>query len=331
MLEWTGERFVPWADAPAVAYEHLHRYYWLAQFVGGRRVLDLASGEGYGSNLLAQHAASVVGIDNDAEAVRNAAGKYARANLSFVRASIAKVPISSTSVFDIIACFEAIEHIDQHDEFLAEAGRLLSQEGLFVVSTPNKDVYSRARGEQNPFHVKELSFAELDALLTRYFPHVEYLGQRVLHASSLWPLPGGGPAGRELVIRKSGAEFTCIPAAERSAEYFVAVASRQPIPQLSSSILIDDSNELGRVYADAIAWKDEKLREMAEQVSWLQKEQLKISVLERERRTLQEHLAHANEQLEETLREFEKIRQSRGWKMILRTRRLLNYFRWRTP
>ena len=52
MLDWTGERFVPWAKEAAVAYEHLHRYLWSSNFIEDKRVLDLASGEGYGGEIL---------------------------------------------------------------------------------------------------------------------------------------------------------------------------------------------------------------------------------------------------------------------------------------
>src|SRR5438034_11094846 len=65
MLEWTGERYVPWMEGAEIGYEHLHRYAFATQFVRNKRVLDLASGEGYGSNLLAKTAKQVVGVDID--------------------------------------------------------------------------------------------------------------------------------------------------------------------------------------------------------------------------------------------------------------------------
>src|SRR5688572_21943462 len=162
MLDWTGERFVPWVDEAAVAYEHLHRYFWVSGFVQGKRVLDLASGEGYGSNLLARTADFVVGIDIDAGAIRHASEKYTASNLQFLQASITEVPIAEPHSFDVIVCFEAIEHIEAHQALLAEVKRLLKKEGLFVVSTPNKSVYNEHSEEHNPYHVKELSFDEFN-------------------------------------------------------------------------------------------------------------------------------------------------------------------------
>ncbi len=91
MLEWTGERFLPWRKDPALAYEHLHRYPFAAQLAAGKAVLDLASGEGYGSNLLAQTAFSVVGLDIDRVAVEHAHLRYVRENLQFITASVTEI------------------------------------------------------------------------------------------------------------------------------------------------------------------------------------------------------------------------------------------------
>src|SRR3954463_13039175 len=83
LIDWTGERCVPWAPDVQVVYEHLHRYLWAAQLVGGWRVLDLGSGEGFGSALLAETAASVVGLDVDRRTVEHAQLNWAGDNVSF--------------------------------------------------------------------------------------------------------------------------------------------------------------------------------------------------------------------------------------------------------
>ena len=183
MLEWTGERYVPWMDGAEIGYEHLHRYAFATQFVRNKRVLDLASGEGYGSNLLAKTAKQVVGIDIDEQAVRHAANKYIKPNLEFKAGSILEIPIKSDGVFDVIVCFEAIEHVDDHHKLLSEARRLLTPNGLFLVSTPNKTLYTDEPHFSNPFHVHELYFDEFKALLEKYFRQVKFLGQRI-HCTS---------------------------------------------------------------------------------------------------------------------------------------------------
>ena len=60
-LTFTGERFVPGIEGEIV-YEHVHRYAFARRYAAGRRVLDVACGEGYGSAILAETAASVTGV-----------------------------------------------------------------------------------------------------------------------------------------------------------------------------------------------------------------------------------------------------------------------------
>ena len=60
MIEFTGERFVP-TEHGVIRQEHLHRYAWCLSMVQGKDVLDVASGEGYGSAMLASRARSVRG------------------------------------------------------------------------------------------------------------------------------------------------------------------------------------------------------------------------------------------------------------------------------
>jgi len=187
MLEWTGERFLPWIKDASIAYEHLHRYAFAAGLVHGKRVLDLASGEGYGANLLARTAAQVVGIEIDDTVVKHATAKYGSANIQFLQGSISKIPINENQSFDAIVCFEAIEHVEEHDEMLAEVKRLLKPAGLFIVSTPNKAIYHDESHDDNPFHVKELSIEEFEGLLTAHFKYVRYFGQRIHADSSIWP------------------------------------------------------------------------------------------------------------------------------------------------
>ena len=169
MLEWTGERYLPWLDDPSIGYEHLHRYAYATQFAANKKVLDLACGEGYGSRLLARSAESVVGIDIDEDAIRHASNKYIKSNLKFKKGSITDIPIEGRAIFDVIVCFEAIEHIEDHEKLLKEVKRLLTPDGLLVVSTPNKWAYSDEPKYENPFHVHELYLDEFTELFREIF------------------------------------------------------------------------------------------------------------------------------------------------------------------
>ena len=191
LLEWTGERYLPWLEEASIGYEHLHRYAYATQFVQNKRVLDLACGEGYGSYLLAKTAKSVVGIDIDNNTIKHARNKYIKQNLEFKVGSITEVPIDGESLFDVAVCFEALEHIEDHQKLLSEVKRLLTPDGVFIVSTPNKTVYSDEPQFNNPFHVHELYFDEFRELFEKYFKNVKFLGQRIYCNSNIWPVFAG--------------------------------------------------------------------------------------------------------------------------------------------
>jgi SAM-dependent methyltransferase len=186
-LEWTGERHIPGAGGATISYEHVHRYLLAQSLAHGRRVLDLASGEGYGVDLLGRRAATVVGLEIDVKTVAHASRKYQRSNLAFLRGDIRNVPTRSNA-FDLVVCFEAIEHVTRPELALAEARRVLRDDGLLVMSTPERKQYSDSRGYHNEFHEHEFYEDEFLAFLQDVFPHVELYGQRLIGASALWPL-----------------------------------------------------------------------------------------------------------------------------------------------
>jgi SAM-dependent methyltransferase/glycosyltransferase involved in cell wall biosynthesis len=191
MLKFTGERYLPEVDGQ-IELEHLHRYLLAARLVRGKAVLDIASGEGYGSDLLAKHAATVVGVDVSPETVEHARSRYsASPNLRFLVGDCSDIPLGD-SVFDVVVSFETIEHHDKHEEMLKEVRRVLKPNGLLLISSPDRYNYSRATGYKNEFHVKELYRHEFEGLLSRHFKHVTMLGQRVAYGSFILPESKGG-------------------------------------------------------------------------------------------------------------------------------------------
>jgi SAM-dependent methyltransferase len=261
MLEWTGERFLPWLDQSLIAYEHLHRYAYAATFAKGKRVLDLASGEGYGSKMMSDAgASSVAGIDIDHKAVEHAQSRYGSPNVQFLKGSISDIPIPDDHCFDVIVCFEAIEHIQDHDQLLQEVKRLLTPDGLFIVSTPNKLTYHDEAREENPFHLKELYFEEFQKLLTTHFRNVSFLGQRAHPSSSIWPIGAVNVSGiEEVVIRRGELEFELISNDKRVPLYFIALATNSTPIRQAGSVLIDESDGLLRENTRAVEWRDETI------------------------------------------------------------------------
>jgi GT2 family glycosyltransferase/2-polyprenyl-3-methyl-5-hydroxy-6-metoxy-1,4-benzoquinol methylase/glycosyltransferase involved in cell wall biosynthesis len=185
-LEWTGERYVPQVRG-SIALEHLHRYAMASEFVQEKHVLDVACGEGYGSDMLARTAASVIGVDIDEKTITHAQKKYRRDNLCFKQGSCTKLPLSDNSI-DIVVSFETIEHIAEHEKMLSEIKRILKPGGLLIISTPDKYEYTEAPHYHNQFHVKELYSDEFHKILEKYFKNLKILGQRVLYGSGIFEI-----------------------------------------------------------------------------------------------------------------------------------------------
>lgn len=168
---------------------HVQRYAYASTFATGKRVLDCASGEGYGAELLSRHAAECVGVDIDAAAVAEASVRYSsRPNLAFLEGSITNLPFADGS-FGLITCFETIEHIGEADQVcaIAELRRVLVPGGILLLSTPDRLV-SEQRGYHNRFHLRELSVADVEALVEPHFRFKTALAQELNMMSALSPL-----------------------------------------------------------------------------------------------------------------------------------------------
>jgi ubiquinone/menaquinone biosynthesis C-methylase UbiE len=278
LLSWTGERYLPWWKDPVTAYEHWHRYAYTAQFVSGKNVLDLASGEGYGSASLAATARRVIALDIDENAVQHARLKYQNSNLHFIVGSIMEMPLFKIG-FDVIVCFEAIEHIPDPEKLLAGVKRLLVPGGIFLVSTPNKPEYKKTE-PSNPFHIKELNFEEFQGMLAQNFKRTQFLGQRVYCNSSLWTIAHktSGMISEYLLDRNKD-EFVLAGADGRVPLYFVGIASdAEEFPNVTGSVLADSSNSLLKEAAriqdetaadaqslkEALDWREKQLQQMQE-------------------------------------------------------------------
>ena len=181
-LHLTGERTLP--DVPEENYwfrRHLAVYEWIGARVHGRRVVDLACGEGYGTAVLGRAAATVVGVDANPEAYEHARLKYTRGNVSFERDMIE----TWTGDVDCVVLLQTIEHVHDPDAVLARLRDLVRPRGVVYVSTPN--VLTLApKGEPrsgNPWHRREYRPAEFRALCERHYGAVDLLG--LFHARKL--------------------------------------------------------------------------------------------------------------------------------------------------
>jgi SAM-dependent methyltransferase len=183
-LALTGERTLP--DVPEENYwyqRHLIVYEWIRARVGGRRVVDMACGEGYGSEVLARTAVSVVGVDANPEAHEHARLRYTGPNLRFARDLIQ----TFVEPCDAVVFLQTIEHVQDPDEVLEHFKRLLSAapSGVLYMSTPNLLTLAPPGAEksENPWHIKEYRQEEYRALCEAHFSEVELYG--LFHAGKL--------------------------------------------------------------------------------------------------------------------------------------------------
>jgi SAM-dependent methyltransferase len=178
-LELTGERTLP--DVPEENYwyrRHLAVYEWIAEQVRGLRVADLASGEGYGSSVLARTASDVIGVDANPDAYEHARLRYPRPNLRFERGLVEEF----REPRDAIVFLQTIEHIHEPGRLL---GTIAETAPVAYISTPNRLTLAPAGAEKsdNPWHLREYTAAEYRALLEPSFAEVRLLG--LFHARKL--------------------------------------------------------------------------------------------------------------------------------------------------
>ena len=230
MVEFTGERVIPGQVNDDLWSEHVARYAFARRYAHGKRVLDAGCGTGYGSAELAQSAAEVTGVDIAADAIEYASANYPIAGLRFLESSCTAVPFPPES-FDLVVAFEVIEHLTDYRAFLDECARLLTREGLFIVSSPNKRYYAETRAATgpNPFHEHEFEAEEFVRELERVFPNVRLLLQNRVESFAFHPAVSFWPAEARIDGGGGSAE---------DAHFFIALCSRGQLPEPKSFVYV---------------------------------------------------------------------------------------------
>lgn len=181
--KFTGERLLTSVYNDNTV-KHLHRYAIALDLIKDKTVLDIASGEGYGSNLMSGEAKFVFGVDIDKAVVTLASQKYTQKNLKFIEGSTSAIPLEDHSI-DVVVSFETLEHHDEHNEMMTEIKRVLKPDGSLLISTPDKHYYSDLRNYKNEYHVKELYKQQFVDLLSKYFINHHLLSQSYLNGNSI--------------------------------------------------------------------------------------------------------------------------------------------------
>ena len=244
-------------------YEHMHRYLFAGKYTAGKKVLDISCGEGYGTAILSREAQSAAGCDIDEDIISLARKKYGQSEkLSFVQGDFRSLPFGDNS-FDVVVSYETIEHISGQDLALTEIKRVLRDDGLLIMSTPDRRVYSDERDYHNPEHVKEFYREEFRAFLKEYFCHIREYGQRFMRA--------------DFITEDSSPLFRMSEQVTERPDpmYIILLAGDTELPDLSGNSLFMDSRSDDEILSAkaVILDKDRQIRD-AEQVISSQREQL---------------------------------------------------------
>jgi SAM-dependent methyltransferase len=132
------------------------------------RVLEIGTGSGYGTEIIAPAATSLITIDKHEP---RGAALHDLDNVEFRRAKVPPLDFPSGS-FDFVISFQVIEHIKDDFAFLDEVKRVLKHGGKFIVTTPNAPM-SLTR---NPWHIREYTSGEFTSLMESRFERVEAMG-----------------------------------------------------------------------------------------------------------------------------------------------------------
>jgi SAM-dependent methyltransferase len=314
VLRPTGERVIPAVHAEELVYaEHVARYRFAAQFARGRRVLDAGAGEGYGVAMIgAAGAASVVGVDIDDEAVAHAKETY---GAEFIQGDITALPFPDKS-FDLVVCFETIEHVSDPATALMEFRRVLSDDGLLIISTPNRDEYL----VENEFHEREYSPEEFDGLLSDQFRLRTRLYQQNWLLSAILDEPQLGLDDGETILNMELSKVSGLAAGRELYSVVVCGGPKddQPVPVGA----ITGVFEAQRLAKDLGSWQERATKAEQQRESWEKRaavaEQQRESwekrarVAEQQRESWEERAQEAERQVGETREQLNQAEHALG-------------------
>lgn len=321
-----------------VEAQHLARYRFASRFAPGRRVLDAGTGTGYGARLLADAgAAEVVGVDV-AAAVVESEREQVGPDVDLRVGDLTSLDFGDGR-FDLVVCFEVIEHVDDREGALAELVRVLAPRGLLLVSSPNRDVYVPG----NPHHVHEYLPEELRAALGGHLDHVELWRQHDLIGSAVLD---DGSLAAAVADPIHGARITKTVALQPGRETFtVAVAGNGELPPAAPEIVTTDTVELRhwvelwdeqRATLDRqhqrladLSARDRELDMLREQLLLAETQLCELPKLEFELEQAQHQIEYAERRAEEARAESSQLREeldlvvgSASWRVTAPLRQL---------
>lgn len=167
ILKTEAERWVFNFMNSYIEEEHLMRYKHVINKIENKIVLDIACGSGYGSYYLAVEGnpQNIIGVDLDQKAIRYGNYRYNHNKINRIIADATQFKYENK--FEIIVCFETIEHIENYKSLLNNLNLLLSENGTLYISTPI--VAKTTNNCFNPHHIIEWNMKDFNSLITEYF------------------------------------------------------------------------------------------------------------------------------------------------------------------
>ena len=300
---WAGfpERLDPRAGAGGTTHvEHIARYRWAAQLARDRDVLDAACGVGYGAQILLEEgpAAGVTGVDAFAGAIIEAR-EQSRGDIEFTVGDLRELPFSAGS-FDLVVCFEAIEHVTDPGHVLDELRRVLRPDGVLAISTP----IPGAAALHNPHHVGELEPDALHRLLHDRFRHVGLRWQHTALASLVDLGPTAGrPAAATPPLRWTTGPIEPL--------YALALASDAELPRPEPAGALAAGYDIGALITQAVQLQDD----VAEARAMLAAQRARAERAERAYTELERRYGDARRAHEQVAASEHTMRSSRSWEL----------------
>ncbi|MGN6276253.1 MAG: class I SAM-dependent methyltransferase [Solirubrobacterales bacterium] len=338
------ERFDPQREPrKLIAAEHRLRYLWASQVVAGKEVLDAGCGLAYGTHILASaDVCRIAGVDIDRAAIEEARRRVPEVADALRPGDIRDLRFDDDS-FDVVVCFETIEHVEEPERALFEFRRVLRPGGLLLVSSPNPDVYPAG----NEHHVREYRPAELAGAVAEYFRNVGSYSQAAWLTSGIEPTPG------EDEDRSNGSghrvrAWNADPLEAGHETFTIIAATDGVLPQLASCVAFAGAfevkwwservDEAKRDSEGAVAEVERDARQLLAQAGAREAELVKR--LEKTGRALvdanqelaqvpllKHRLAELHEEHAHLWARFNEIESSRSWRSTAPLRRFRAFFR----
>jgi 2-polyprenyl-6-hydroxyphenyl methylase / 3-demethylubiquinone-9 3-methyltransferase len=110
----------------------------------GIKVLDIGCGGGLACEFLAKRGANVSGIDLSLNSIKAAQEHAKKSNLQIdYQCGVAETLPYGEKTFDVVVCFDVLEHVEDWRKVICEIHRVLNHNGIFLFDTINKTFKSK--------------------------------------------------------------------------------------------------------------------------------------------------------------------------------------------